>query len=294
MTNGTTLEIPTEMRGLADRIDRVLEGFLHGCATEADGAGDGGAVVVEEISRLIRAGGKRLRPAFCYWGFRAAGGDDGDAIVRAAAAMELLHTMALVHDDLLDDTDERRGVPTTRPWMAGKAADVAPGIDPGTFATSAAVLVGDLAAVLADRLLLESGFDAEALARALGMYHHMRIETAVGQFLDIAGRGGEPERARDVARLKGGAYTVEGPLLVGAAFADAGHEVRDVLQAYGRPLGEAFQLRDDLRDGEAAPGVTLDSVNDLVERARATLVDAPIVPEARAVLDQMARSVGMA
>ena len=136
-----------------------------------------------------------------------------------SGAMELLHTMALVHDDVLDGTTERRGAPTTVPWMSQRAPSLAPGIDPGRFGLAAAILVGDLAAVLADRLLLESGFEPEALARALAVYHHMRIDMAAGQFLDVAGRGDDPARTRAIARLKGGAYTVEGPLLVGAAFA---------------------------------------------------------------------------
>ncbi|HEY5858990.1 MAG TPA: polyprenyl synthetase family protein, partial [Actinomycetota bacterium] len=207
---------------------------------------------------------------------------------------ELLHTMALVHDDLLDHTTERRGEPTTAPTMAAAGLVLAPSIDPRTFGTSAAILVGDLAAVLADRLLLESGFEPAALERALDVYHRMRIETAVGQFLDVAGHGAEPARAREVARLKGGAYTVEGPLLVGAAFADGGADVRAALGRYGRALGEAFQLRDDLHDEDAASGVTADEVNGLVERARIALGQAPVDPDAARVLEAMAGSVEMA
>ncbi|HEY6568012.1 MAG TPA: polyprenyl synthetase family protein [Actinomycetota bacterium] len=294
MTTEPALQAGVEMEALTERVDRVLASFLQGCALEMEAAGEGGRAMADEIQRLLQAGGKRLRPAFCYWGFRAAGGPDGEPIVRASAAMELLHTMALVHDDLLDHTAERRGAPTTGPKMAGSAPILAPSIDPQTFGTSAAVVVGDLAAVLADRLLLESGFEPAALERALDVYHRMRIETAVGQFLDVAGRGAEPARAREVARLKGGAYTVEGPLLVGAAFADGGAEVRGALGRYGRALGEAFQLRDDLHDDDAASGVTVDEVNGLVERARGALGQAPIDPGAARVLDGMAGSVAMA
>ena len=96
-----------------------------------------------------------------------------------------------------------------------------------------------------------------------------------------------------IARLKGGAYTVEGPLLVGAAFADGETEVRQALQGYGRALGEAFQLADDLRDHEAAPGVDGDAVHDLVHAAVDALSDAPIGDEARSVLERMARSVAV-
>jgi geranylgeranyl diphosphate synthase type I len=176
----------------------------------------------------------------------------------------------------------------------GSGPRPAPSIDPRTFGTSVGILVGDLAAVLADRLLLESGFEPAALERALDVYHRMRIETAVGQFLDVAGRGAEPARARQVARLKGGAYTVEGPLLVGAALADGGAEVRSALGRYGRALGEAFQMRDDLHDNEAASGVTPDVVDGLVGEAKAGLAGAPIDPEAAGVLDRLASSVAMA
>jgi geranylgeranyl diphosphate synthase, type I len=312
VTTEPALEVGIGMPELAGRVDRVLAGFLETCALEMEHAAEGGRILVDEIERLLHAGGKRLRPAFCYWGFRAAGGQEGgqeggdengehgEPILRASAAMELLHTMALVHDDLLDGTAERRGAPTTLPWMTARAPAVAPAIDAQTFGTSTAILVGDLAAVLADRLLLESGFAPDALARALDVYHRMRIETALGQFLDVAGRGGDPARAREIARLKGGAYTVEGPLLVGAAFAggqagdQAGPTARDALQRYGRSLGEAFQLADDLHDHEAAPGVNDDAVNDLVHRARDALANAPIEAEARDVLDRMARAVMIA
>ena len=294
MTTEPALDAGIEMQAFAERVDRVLESFLEGCALDMEAAAEGGRAMADEILRLLRAGGKRLRPAFCYWGFRAAGGADGEPILRASAAMELLHTMALVHDDLLDHTPERRGAPTTGPRMAEAAPVLAPSIDPRTFGTSAAILVGDLAAVLADRLLLESGFEPAALERALDVYHRMRVETAVGQFLDVAGRGAEPARAREVARLKGGAYTVEGPLLVGAALADGGADVRAALGRYGRALGEAFQLRDDLHDEDATSGVTADEVNGLVERARDALGQAPMDPDAATVLERMAGSVAMA
>ena len=294
MTTEPALDAGTEMQVFAERIDRVLAAFLEDCALDMDAAAEGGRAMADEIARLLRAGGKRLRPAFCYWGFRAAGGQDGEPILRASAAMELLHTMALVHDDLLDRSNERRGAPTTAPWMAEAAPELAPSIDPRTFGMSVGVLVGDLAAVLADRLMLESGFEPSALERALDVYHRMRIETAVGQFLDVAGRGREPARARQVARLKGGAYTVEGPLLVGAALADGGAEVRASLGRYGRALGEAFQMRDDLHDREAASGVTPDVVNGLVGEARDALAEAPVVPDAAGVLDRLATSVAMA
>lgn len=293
MTTQPTSEAGIATWTVAERVDSVLTVFLEDCARDMEATAQGGRAMADEIGRLLGAGGKRLRPAFCYWGFRAAGGDDGEPIVRASAAMELLHTMALVHDDLLDDAVERRGAPTTGPWMRESAPALAPTRDPRSFGTAAAVLVGDLSAVLADRLLLESGFEAEALARALAVYHRMRIETAVGQFLDVAGRASEPARAREVARLKGGAYTVEGPLLVGAALADGGADLRAALGRYGRALGEAFQLRDDLQDTDAASGITADTVDALVNSAKTALAPASIHGEARVALEHLAGSVSM-
>ena len=291
------------------RVEAVLRAYLRESATDLGRADATAPMLVDEISRLVLAGGKRLRPAFCVWGYRAAvGSPEGgvpegaaetspaaeEPIVRAAAALELLHTMALIHDDLMDAATERRGVASSAPFLAGQArARGFPG-DPERFGYAAALLAGDLAAVLADRLLLTSGFDAVAITRALGVYHEMRLEMAAGQLLDVAGLASDPETARHAARLKGGSYTVEGPLVVGATLAGARPEILDALRAFGAPLGEAFQLRDDLHDREGAHGATPATVNELVHRARGALRDAPVDPAAAAVLDALASLVAMA
>ncbi len=231
-----------------------------------------GPWLVEELGRLLDAGGKRLRPAFCYWGYRAAGGEDDERIVRASAALEFLHAMALVHDDVMDRTATRRGVASTYAHLAEQAA--ARGVaDPERAGIAEAVLVGDVAAVLADRLLLRSGFPPERLVDALDRYHRVQLEMAVGQSLDLRTSDAD---ARRVAHLKGGSYTVTGPLLVGASLASADGDVLDALARFGDPLGQAFQLLDDLHDGEAAPGVTLEDAQDLVERARRALGAPPL------------------
>ncbi len=237
--------LPQALADLRCRVDAVLEDFLareRAALAEADPEG---AVLVDELLRLVRAGGKRLRPAFCYLGHLAAGGSDGEPIVRAAASLELLHTFALIHDDVMDGSTSRRGVPATHVRFAEehRRRGLA---DPERFGAAAAILVGDLAAVLADRLFLASGFPAEVLLQARHRYDSMRLEMAVGQLLDLAGGGADEARARRIAALKTGSYTVEGPLQVGAALAGAGLEVMAALSRSGRPLGEAFQIRDDL------------------------------------------------
>jgi geranylgeranyl diphosphate synthase type I len=285
---------------ISDRVDRVLREWLGRSAEDLGRIDEHAPLLVREIERLVAAGGKRLRPAFCIWGYRAAVLAGGDArqegpIVRSAAAIELLHTMALVHDDLMDAATHRRGVAASAPHLAQRARELSLPGDPDRFGHAAALLVGDLAAVLADRLFLISGFDDDAIVRALGPYHEMRLEMAAGQLLDVAGLASEPGAARRAARLKGGSYTVVGPLLVGAALAGDRADARQALRAYGEPLGEAFQLRDDLHDRDGAHGATRETVNDLVLAARRALGGAggSLAADALTALDVLAASVAM-
>jgi geranylgeranyl diphosphate synthase type I len=279
---------------VADRVGDLLGEFLVARRQELEWQDPLGSLLVDEIQRLVGSGGKRLRPAFCYWGYRAAGGPDGEPIMRAAAALELLHTMALVHDDLIDGTPERRGVATSMPRLTDEARTQGiGGPDPEAFGEAGALLVGDLAAVLADRMLLESGFPAETLVRGLAPYHRMRTEMAVGQFLDLAVVAADPTAARRIAALKGGSYTVEGPLVVGAALAGSGTLVESRLRRYGAPLGAAFQLRDDLVDGDAAHGATEADVNRLVDEATAALDAEVLAPEAVEALRTLAGLIAL-
>jgi geranylgeranyl diphosphate synthase type I len=285
-------------------IDTALTAFLDARRDHVEGLDPAALPLVGEVRRLLDAGGKRIRPAFCYWGFRAAGGQDdgnaGTAIVRAAAALELLHTMAIVHDDLIDGAKERRGVATTAVWFSDRADELGGRGEREGFGQAMSILVGDLAAVFADRMLLESGFPPEALARALAVYHPMREDMAIGQYLGLSrvgdarsGSVGDPQVARRAAAMKGGSYTVEGPLLIGAALAAAPQPVNECLSRFGSPLGEAFQLRDDLEDGEAAAGVSRETVKGLVAGAKTALDPDVLTGESIAALRRLADTVAM-
>jgi geranylgeranyl diphosphate synthase, type I len=221
----------TEARPSLDELKRSVDGeigaFLSDVGNELPDSTD----LVDHISRLLRAGGKRLRPAFCYWGFRSGGGTHCREILRAASALELLHTFALIHDDIMDAAEMRRGEPTVH---------AVAGID-------VAILAGDLALVLADALLMESGFDAVAVRRCFTHYSRMRKEVIVGQSLDMKLAhevSVDEESARYVARMKSGRYSVREPLLIGAALAR--DDPTEHLERLGELVGEAFQLRDDL------------------------------------------------
>lgn len=222
------MEHAPTLDALRAQIDEVLARYLERHAQRVPEAAD----LIAEIERVVRAGGKRLRPAFCYWGYRAGGGEDTREIVTAAASLELLHTFAIVHDDIMDSSAERRGEPTTVAKL---------GLD-------AALLVGDLALVLADSCLRSSGFPADVLLPALEEYSAMQVRVIAGQHLDVTAEAAlqTVESARRIAVLKSGSYSVEGPLAIGLRLAGAANETIAAFTAYAAPLGEAFQLRDDI------------------------------------------------
>ncbi|HET6531077.1 MAG TPA: polyprenyl synthetase family protein [Actinoplanes sp.] len=238
-----------ERVGLRDRVGRALTAFLAGQRTRLLAIDPALAAVSDALEAFVLGGGKRLRPAFAYWGYRGAGGPDCDRVVAAVSALELVQASALIHDDLMDRSDTRRGEPamhrrfaalhTAAGWHGGAAA----------FGDGAAVLLGDLALVWSDEMLHSSGVDLDALARARPVFDRMRTEVTVGQYLDVltqVTRDTSLDRAGQVARYKSAKYTVERPLLIGAALAGAPPELVAAYQGFGLPLGEAFQLRDDV------------------------------------------------
>ncbi|ANS70482.1 polyprenyl synthetase [Streptomyces lincolnensis] len=200
--------------------------------------------VAEQVEAAV-ADGKRLRAAFCYWGWRAVGQPDSDALVRAAASMELVHAAAVVHDDLIDDSPLRHGRPTAH--IALRDA-VRRGPRAVAAARSLAMLVGDLLMSLAGQVFATSGLPAAYLSRARPLWSVLARELIAGECLEILRTGAGPDTTASlkVIRYKTAKYTVEQPLLIGGTLAGAGARLREGYSAYGLPLGEAFQLRDDL------------------------------------------------
>src|SRR6478735_4442458 len=210
------------------RVDEILDGYLAARREEAVAIEPRTAEPIEEIWRLVRAGGKRLRPAFTYWGYRAAGGQDGPEIWRAAAAVELLHTMALLHDDVMDADDERRGEPTARARQTA-AARARGQVEPERVGIAVAIVAGDLAAAFAEELFSTAGFPPDRQLAGTARLARMRLELALGAYLSVANLDVDPAT---VAYLKGGAYTVEGPVLLGAALGGATPAVEEALRVF--------------------------------------------------------------
>ncbi|PWR14338.1 polyprenyl synthetase [Micromonospora acroterricola] len=271
---------PVDRAGLRQRVDKALTEFLAGQRVRLSGVDDALVPVAEAIEAFVLGGGKRLRPAFAYWGFRGAGGLDADQVLTALAALEFVQASALIHDDLMDRSDTRRGEPAVHRRFAARHRASGWGGDPDGFGDAAAILLGDLCLVWSDELLHSAGLDLRAVARARPVFDEMRTEVTVGQYLDVLTQvtgDTSVERASKVARYKSAKYTVERPLLLGAALADASADVRAAYSAYGLPLGEAFQLRDDVLGVFGDPAQTgKPAGDDLREGKRTYLVAAAL------------------
>jgi geranylgeranyl diphosphate synthase type I len=275
---------PLDVADLRQRVEKALTTFLAGQARILHAAGEELIPVHEAAAAFLLDAGKRLRPAFAYWGWRGAGGEDGadgDEIITAVSCLELLHACALVHDDVMDASDTRRGHPSVHRKFASLHRANGWSGDPDAFGRAAAILLGDLYLVWADAMLSGSGLAAEVLLRAHPVYDEMRVELMAGEYLDVLAKAvggtarsaGDIDRALRVARYKSGKYTIERPLHLGAALAGAGAQVFEAYSAYGLPLGEAFQLRDDILGVFGDPEVTgKPAGDDLREGKRTALI----------------------
>jgi geranylgeranyl diphosphate synthase, type I len=281
--------------GFRERLQKVLDEHLDEMTERLAPLGPDAVALLEEARRCV-SGGKRFRAAFCWWGYRSVRPDveDEDALLRACAALEMLHASALVHDDYMDASDTRRGRPAThRAFTTEHRRDRWRG-DPEQYGAAAAILLGDLLLSWADELLRRCGLPATEVSVAMDVFDRCRSEVITGQFLDVSvqARGAaDVDTAMTVLRFKSAKYSIERPLHIGAALAGAPTETLTALSSFGLPLGEAFQLRDDLLgvfgDAETTGKPAGD---DLAEGKRTVLIalalDAAAAEDA-AALDRM-------
>ena len=268
---------PLDAEDLRARVDRALAELLQREFDALAFLGADAGPVTAALTRFVLEAGKRLRPAFVYWGYRGAGGGPGgpaaEAAVRAACSVELLHVCAMIHDDIMDGSDVRRGRPAMHVGFTDLHRRLGWRGDPAAFGEGAAVLMGDMAFTWADVALAEAGLPDDRLAAALGAFNRLRSELMGGQDLDlvVAARGAPSEAAvRRVLIYKSGKYSVERPLQLGNAIAGGGAGLAAAYSAYGLPLGEAFQLRDDVLGVFGSPQVTGKPAGDDLREGKET------------------------
>ena len=279
---------PLDAEDLRARVHKVLDDFLSRQVEVLESVSPDCAPMVEAVGDLMH-GGKRLRPAFCYWAWRGAGGEDGEEIVTAATALEFFQAAALIHDDVMDDSDTRRGMPAVHRRFKNLHDGAGWTGDGDRFGLAGAVLVGDLCLVWSDELFTASGLPACHLARGRGMFDRMRTQLMGGQYLDMLEqavasqrRDASVERARRVIRYKSAKYTIEHPLLIGGLLAGADDDLLAAYSAYGLPLGEAFQLRDDVLGVFGDPAHTGKPAGDDLREGKRTVLVAKTLQRASA------------
>ncbi len=266
-------------------VDHVLAEHVVRLRVELAAVSSDAGRLADAVEAML-SGGKRLRAAFCWWSWRAHGGQPGTreaaAVLRVGAALELFQAAALFHDDVMDDSDTRRGKPAAHRAFAALHDELGLEGDAEHFGTSSAILLGDLALVASEQVFAAALAEAPLprALRARGVFDLMRTEVTVGQYLDVLAQsqpwGVDPaadeERAREVIRAKSARYSVEHPLTLGAALADADDSELDAVRALGLPLGEAFQLRDDVLGVFGDPATTGKPAGDDLREGKRTVL----------------------
>ncbi|NED97526.1 polyprenyl synthetase family protein [Phytoactinopolyspora alkaliphila] len=260
------------LQGILDRFLEQQRCLLEPISTEL--------LPLLDAAAEFLSGGKRLRPAFCYWGCHAAEGvADHTALLTAAASLELFQAAALVHDDLIDGSDTRRGRPAVHRSFATRHQKSGWKGEPDAFGAAAAILLGDLLLGWSDELLSQAGLDDAALHRARPVYERMRTEVGAGQYLDMLAQADteippseQIVRAGRVVLHKSARYSVQHPLVLGGHIAGAGHHLIAAYSGYGAALGEAFQLRDDILGVFGDPDLTGKPAGDDLREGKRTLL----------------------
>ncbi len=266
------------------RIETELAVLLGRRLAEQDFLGRDGDVFREVLGGLVRGRGKRLRPVFVYWGYRAAGGAPAgagaDAALRVGCAVEFLHAGALICDDLMDGSATRRGAPAAHVALAEERVRQGRRADAASFGRAAALTLGLQAITWADAAICDAGLPPARLGDVLRLFTTLRAEVIGGQYLDLVQAGrwldrpesspAQQRTALRIARYKSAAYTVQRPLQLGAAVARGGGD--GFLSGYGLPLGEAFQLRDDVLGVFGDPAVTGKPAGEDIRAGKQTLL----------------------
>ena len=280
MADPADLDPARPAAALPARIAAELSDFLAERVGLLTGISADLGLLADAARAAVLTGGKRLRPTFAYWGWRcvqpAAAAGEAE-LIRAAAGLELLHACALVHDDVMDSSDTRRGQPAAHVRFGRFHQEQGWPGSARSFGAAGAILLGDLLLSWSEELFTDAigclpRDRARAAAAEFGL---MRTEVVAGQFLDmlVQSRAAfDPDEAVRVIEFKTSKYTVQRPLLLGAGAAGGSAQVREVLSAYGLLIGEAFQLRDDLLGVFGDPALTGKPAGDDLREGKRTLL----------------------
>ncbi|MFY9917732.1 MAG: bifunctional (2E,6E)-farnesyl/geranyl diphosphate synthase [Mycobacterium sp.] len=269
---------------LASAVTDQLREYLDERRSQCAYIGTDYADLTAALEEFVLRGGKRLRPAFAYWGWRAVADGPSDAVgpstLRLFAALELLHACALVHDDVIDDSATRRGLPTVHRLFAQKHRDRRWNGSSEQFGLSAAILLGDLALVWADDIVATADLTADAQRRVQRVWSDIRTEVLGGQYLDIVAESSGATTvasAMTVNTYKTASYTITRPLQFGVAAAADRPDVQAIFYEVGNDLGVAFQLRDDVLGVFGDPVVTGKPSGDDLRSGKRTVLLAEAV-----------------
>ncbi|MCY0904227.1 polyprenyl synthetase family protein [Arthrobacter sp. H14-L1] len=298
--NPGTANVRTEQDVFIASVARELAVFLDSKREMLTAISPDTLVLLDSIRTLV-TGGKRLRALMCYWGWRGAGGgEESSEIIAAGVALELFQAAALIHDDIIDRSDIRRGGPSVHRRFSLLHAANRWSLDAERFGQAAAILTGDLCLSFSEEAFAAIVQPTAAGARARKVFDLMRTEVMAGQYLDILEEVSGParpaetavQRAQAIIRYKSAKYSTEHPLVLGGALAGAEEELLTGYSEFALPLGEAFQLRDDLLGVFGDPATTgKPAGDDLREGKRTVLVGLTLAaagePEARFVDERL-------
>jgi geranylgeranyl diphosphate synthase type I len=246
---------------LARAVTDQLREYLSIRRRDAAYIGADYAELTAALEEFVLRGGKRLRPLFAYWGWRAVTDQQtaGPETLRLFGALELLHACALVHDDVIDASATRRGLPTVHRHFSDRHREQDWHGSSDQFGLSAAILAGDLSLVWADDIVASADLPVDAHRRVQRVWSDIRTEVLGGQYLDIVAEASRAESvasAMNVNTFKTASYTVARPLQMGAAAAADRPDVQKIFHEVGNDIGVAFQLRDDVLGVFGDPAVT--------------------------------------
>ena len=244
-----SMDAKKELDRIRRKLDPLMEEYLRERIEDARRRDTFTAEGLSRIKEMVLSGGKRLRPALMYWGYRAGGGGREAAILRACISVELTHAFLLIHDDIMDRDDRRHGRPTLHEYYRRRLKRFLPAEEAVHAGNSLALVFGDITAALANHILFTSDFPKERIFAALAYLQEVIALTSIGQLKDALAEYRGRADLKEILRTyeyKTARYTIQSPLTLGLILSGAKQENIDALSEAAIDLGVAFQIRDDM------------------------------------------------